>query len=182
MLVRDARDEFFRINNLGPDGGLSDRWVRIEAPFPFYIPNVPARRRAVVLHDIHHIAVPCDTSWTGEGEISAWELAGGCTDYWVAWTLDFAGLIWGLILAPRKVFSAFCRGRRSHNLYHQGYSDSILSESMGALRERLGIVPGPVKATAADIAAFSLWVALAIVSAAAPLAVVACAAVFLLRR
>src|SRR6185369_11324024 len=118
----------------------SDRWVKIEAPFPFYIPNIPARRRAVVLHDIHHIAVPFDTSWTGEAQIGAWEIAGGCTRYWVAWTLNLAAFFWGLFIAPRRLFLAFCRGRRSHNLYHQGYADSVLAESMGTLRQRLNIL------------------------------------------
>jgi hypothetical protein len=161
MLVRDARDEFFRINKLGPDGGLSDRWVKIEAPFPFYIPNIPARRRAVVLHDIHHIAAPFDTSWAGEAEIGAWEIAG-------AWTLNLAAFFWGLFIAPRKLFRAFCRGRRSHNLYHQGYADSVLAESMGTLRERLKTVAPLDKPTPADIAGFSLWTILAVIASVGP--------------
>ena len=42
-------------------------------------------------HDLHHILTEYDTTWTGEAEVSAWELATGCKNYLAAWILD--GLI-----------------------------------------------------------------------------------------
>jgi hypothetical protein len=39
------------------------------------LPNSDARRKAVVLHDLHHVATGYKTDWTGEAEISAREIA-----------------------------------------------------------------------------------------------------------
>src|SRR4030095_2853358 len=63
---------------LSPDGGYSDRWVRVETkPIPFYFPNWPSRVAAARLHDLHHIATDYETDWPGEAEIAAWEIASG---------------------------------------------------------------------------------------------------------
>ena len=57
MLLREAGDLFFARSNLGPDGGYTSRWVRVETkPLPFYFPNWSARVAAARLHDLHHIA------------------------------------------------------------------------------------------------------------------------------
>jgi hypothetical protein len=85
-----ARALFFRDAKLGPDGGYSDRWVRVETiPIPFYFPNWPSRVAAARLHDLHHIATDYETDWPGEAEIAAWEIASGCARYHAAWILNF---------------------------------------------------------------------------------------------
>jgi hypothetical protein len=136
--LRQAQADYFRQNAFGEDGGYSQRWVKLKlGPVPIWFPNTDGRRRAVRLHDLHHIATGYDTSVVGEAEIGAWELARGCADYYVAWLLNAGGVAMGLFLAPRRLWRAFVRGRASTNLYRLGFDDSWLTETVGTLRERL---------------------------------------------
>src|SRR5262245_66055231 len=83
--VARGRDEYPAANGFS----LADydkRWVRIQVgPVPLFFPNTGARRKAVPLHDLHHVATGYATDWRGEAEISAWELGAGCGRYWAAW-------------------------------------------------------------------------------------------------
>ena len=151
---------FFCDANLGPDGGYGDRWVRVETkPIPFYFPNWPARVAAARLHDLHHIAAEYETDWPGEAEIAAWEIASGCARYYAAWILNFGGFAAGLVVAPRRLFRAFLRGRRAKtNLYKSGFDESRLSDiTVGMLRDRLGLWAPPSSARATDVVLFVLW-------------------------
>jgi hypothetical protein len=159
--VREALAEFFRINNFPPDGGVASKWVRLEfRPFPIYFPIVGARKKAVVLHDMHHVAAPFDTTWTGEAEIAAWEVGGSCRGYLAAWALNMGALTYGVFIAPRRIFRAFVRGRRGLNLYYEGYSPALQNETIGSLRARLRLDDPVPRPTAADAGAFVLWVLL----------------------
>ena len=44
-------------------------------------PNTDSRKRAVPLHDLHHILTGYKTDWMGEAEIGAWELRAGCNSF-----------------------------------------------------------------------------------------------------
>jgi hypothetical protein len=44
-------------------------------------PNTEGRKRAVPLHDLHHVLTGYGTDWIGEAEIGAWELGGGCNSF-----------------------------------------------------------------------------------------------------
>jgi len=136
--VREARDQYFRENGLS-EAGYSRRWVKLKmGPIPIAFPNTAARRRAVPLHDLHHMATGYATTWTGEAEIAAWELAAGCGRYWVAWTLDIGAALVGLLIAPRRTWRAFRRGRRCRSLYRATFSDGLLDMSVAELCARLG--------------------------------------------
>jgi len=75
--VFEARQRYFADNGFS-DAGYSDRWVKLSiGPLPFVMPNLPSRRRAIPLHDLHHVATGYDTTVRGEAEISAWELGAG---------------------------------------------------------------------------------------------------------
>jgi hypothetical protein len=141
-LVRDARARYFDENGLSEEGYRS-RWVVLRAgPLPLYLPNTPARRRAVPLHDLHHIATGYETTWSGEAEIAAWELAAGCGRYWAAWTLNIGAASLGLLISPRRTLRAFRRGRRNRRtLYHDpaGFTGSLLDMTVGDLRRILGL-------------------------------------------
>jgi hypothetical protein len=139
-VVRDARTEFFRLAGLPPDGGYSARFIRFRiGRLSFSLPNSAARKRAVPLHDLHHLATGYDTSWTGEAEIAAWELASGCSSYGAAWLLNLLALPLGLI-APVRTWRAFRRGRSSRSLYESPWDDSWLDRSLGSLRAHLALV------------------------------------------
>jgi ubiquinone biosynthesis protein Coq4 len=93
------------------------------------------------LHDLHHVLTEYGTSWTGEAEISAWELASGCRDYAAAWVLNGLGLLMGLVIAPIRVARAFRRGLQSRNLYGREVTDELLSARVGTLRKALLLKP-----------------------------------------
>lgn len=141
LTVREARALYFAGAGFAADGGYGDTWVRLKAGGRtlFAFPNTAARVRAVRFHDIHHVLTGYDTSWTGEAEIGAWELAAGCGKHYAAWILNLGAAAVGLFIAPRRVLRAFARGRRSKTLYHEEFSEELLERRVGELRGRLGL-------------------------------------------
>lgn len=170
MTMFDARQRYFSDN--GFDGSYSERWVKLKAgPIPIYFYNAAGRRRAVQIHDLHHIATGYQTTWTGEAEIAAWEVAGGCGRFAWAWFLNLSAFAIGLTVAPRSAFRAFVRGRHSHNFYCQGeFRAALLDCSVGEVRRSLGLDQPPPPATAADLLSFSAWSAAALLVQLVPLA------------
>ena len=140
MLVREARARYFAENGFG-DGGYDDRFVvlRVAGVPALVFPNTKQRVRSVRIHDVHHVLTGYPTSWRGEGEIAAWELASGCRDHWAAWVLNFWAALIGLVIAPGSVWRAFRRGRATRNLYEREWDDGILDRSVGELRRELGL-------------------------------------------
>lgn len=167
LTLRAGRQLYFERSGIGP--GYDARWVTLRAGgIPVLVfPNTAGRMRAVRLHDLHHVLTGYETSWTGEAEIGAWEIATGCGRFFAAWVLNVGAFLVGLCIAPRSVFRAFVRGRHSENLYHtvREYSDALLEGTVGELRARLGLHHDPPRATASDSLAFVLWVGIAIVYA-----------------
>ena len=105
------------------------------------------------LHDLHHVLTEYDTTWTGESEIGAWEIGGGCADHWAAWLLNFNAVAIGLVIAPAATYRAFVRGRRTRTLYDGEFREALLAEKVGAVRARLGLDREPVPARS-DLLAF----------------------------
>ena len=125
--VREALAEHLAASGLPPDAGDSDPFAVVKIfCLPYPIPNTRARKRAVRIHDLNHLVSGYQTDRIGELEISAWELAsGGCRDYAAAWVLDLAGLLGGLIVAPKRMVRAFLAGRRQQNLYGFEYEELL---------------------------------------------------------
>ena len=140
MLVREARARYFAENGLG-DGGYGDRFVvlRVAGIPALVLPNTKQRVRSVRIHDVHHVLTGYATSWRGEAEIAAWELASGCRDHWAAWGLNLSAALIGLCFAPRAVWRAFRSGLLCRNLYEREWDDGILDRSVGELRRELGL-------------------------------------------
>jgi hypothetical protein len=78
-----------------------------------------------------------DRRWA---EIGAWELASGCADYHAAWLLNIGAVALGVLLAPRRVWRALVRGRHCENLYHGALDAHWLDDTVGGLRQRLGLL------------------------------------------
>jgi hypothetical protein len=160
LSLLEARNLFFRDAKLGADGGYGDRWVRIETkPIPFYFPNWPARVAAARLHDLHHIAAEYETDWPGEAEIAAWEIASGCGRYHASWILNLGAFSAGLVIAPKRLFRAFLRGRHAKtNLYKSVFDQSRLNDiTVGILRDHLGLRAALPSAGTTDVGLFLLW-------------------------
>lgn len=170
----DARRRYFADN--GFDGSYSERWVRLQAgPIMLRFPNAAGRVRAVKLHDLHHIVTGYQTTWTGEAEIGAWEIASGCGGFAWAWLLNLHAFAIGVVIAPRAVWRAFLRGRHSRNLYRSSgeLREAVLDRSVGEMRRRLDLDRPPARPRPADVLAFSLWLAASAALALAPVAALA---------
>jgi hypothetical protein len=167
LSLRAGRQLYFERSGIEP--GYDARWVTLRAGgFPVLVfPNTAARVRAVRFHDLHHVVTGFDTTWTGEAEIAAWEIATGCGSFVAAWVLNLGAFVVGLVIAPRRLFRAFVRGRHSENLYLTAgeWSEALLDLRVGELRTRLGLAGEAPRATASDVAAFALWGVAAVVYA-----------------
>ncbi|HYO99293.1 MAG TPA: hypothetical protein VER76_03680 [Pyrinomonadaceae bacterium] len=157
LTIRAARERYFEINHFA-GGGYEEGWVKMKAgPVPIWFPNTVARVKAVKFHDIHHVLTEYPTTWKGEAEIGAWEVATGCAAHYQAWLLDLLAFAIGLLINPRGVYSAFMRGRRSRNLYRMMFSDELLARTVGEVRRELDLDKTPAPPNAADRNAFIFW-------------------------
>jgi hypothetical protein len=172
LTLRDARGRYFALNAFG-EGGYDARWVKLKAgPIRLYFPNTESRVRAVRLHDLHHVLTEYDTTWTGEAEIAAWEIASNCRGYFAAWLLNLNAMAIGLVIAPRATYGAFLRGRRTGNLYDRTFREDLLAKGVGETRRELGLDRPRPRGNARDTVAFVAASLAGVVSLVAPLAIV----------
>lgn len=137
LTVREARERYFRATGFS-EATYGERWVTARVgPVPLRFLNTRARVRAVRLHDLHHVATGYDTSWTGEAEIGAWELAAGCGRHWPAWILNGIAVAIGLVIAPRRIARAWRLGRSCRTLYDGEFESGLLELTVEELRRRL---------------------------------------------
>lgn len=142
MTMREAKRAAFAKFGIPDDGGDSEAWVDFKlGPLPMPFPNTDARRRAVKLHDLHHVLTDYRMDIIGEFEISAWEIAAGCGSYAVPWLLNLMGTTAGLVSAPLRTMRAFWRGARSNSLYTTLSHDEVIDLPVEEVRRRLGITP-----------------------------------------
>lgn len=157
LTLRAARERYFESNRF-EGGGYEEGWVKMKAgPVPIWFPNTVARVKAVRFHDLHHVLTEYPTTWRGEAEIGAWEVATGCAAHYQAWLLDLLAFAIGLGLCPRRVYRAFMRGRRSRNLYRTVFSDELLARRVGDVRRELELDKTTAAPTSADRRAFVFW-------------------------
>ena len=174
MTVAEARELYFQRNGFTL-AGYTDRWVKLKlGPIPIAFPNTEARRAAVKLHDLHHVATEYATTWLGEAEIGAWEIGAGCGRYYAAWVLNLSAFPIGLLISPRRVYRAFVRGRRSRSLYDRAFGDDLLALDVRTLRSRLQLDSGE-RSRGGDAIAFAGWLATSVGLAALALLPVAIA-------
>lgn len=163
LSMREARQRYFDAWGFG-DGGYEETWVTLKKVGGVAIgfPNSDGRRRAVKLHDLHHVLTSYRADWTGEAEIGAWEVGASCHRHWAAWVLNLLAMQYGFWIAPRRVLRAMARGRRSATLYRAAELDEkLLDEPVGVIRERLHIPDeAEVEVGAGDVAALAGWYAL----------------------
>ncbi|MFO0621517.1 MAG: hypothetical protein U0745_08985 [Polyangia bacterium] len=171
LTMREARAEYFAANHFGADGGYNDPWVDFKiGPVPLPFPNSASRVRALRFHDMHHILTGYDTTFIGELEIGAWELAAGCHNEPFAWFINLSAM--GAFLAsPRRIFRAFVRGLRSQSLYGQD-AESLLSMQVRDVRTKLSVPSGEVTSVKiSELAQFCIAVGVGFVVGLAALAV-----------
>lgn len=139
--VREARDAYLLENGFTLAGYDAERSVGSLFGLRFSVPNPPAHRRAIRLHDLLHVATGFGTDHRGEGEISAFQLRRGVggVGHAVAAIVVYNVLV-GLLVAPRGTIGAFVRTRPGPTTFDlpDAY-ESLLELRVGELRERLGL-------------------------------------------
>jgi hypothetical protein len=178
VTIGDALARHYADHRLPADGGENASWFRVHVgPLSIPLPNPPARRRAVFLHDVNHILTGYDTTFSsGEMIIAGFEVGAGCGPFWIAWVINLGMFAFGLVVTPGAMFRAFVRGRRSSSIYrHRGDRRTLSGQTVGTVRRMLRIDAGPPRATLGDRLAFFGWSLIAVVVTIAPPAIVAAA-------
>ncbi len=159
MTLREARSIYFERSGFS-DKTYTDTFVRLPVgPIAIVLPNFPARRRAVKVHDLDHTLTGYGSDWTGEVEISGFELGMGHGPYWVGYFINAGGLMIGLLRAPRRAIRAYARGRATRRSLYDVFAvwdDALLQQTLGQLRADVGLVD-EVPVTARDVAGALLW-------------------------
>jgi hypothetical protein len=139
--VRAARDRYLADNGFNLESYAAKTFTVQLFGLRLVLPNTRSRRRAIPLHDLHHLATGYGTDLVGEAEIGAWELRCGCNSL-VTYYLNGTAALIGLVLAPRRVLRAFRRARGQRTLYSAPVEyDGLLGLSVAELRAHLGLQP-----------------------------------------
>lgn len=141
MLLEDARDLFLAPNGFSVRDYAAPTFTIGILGMRLKFPNTKGRKRAVPLHDLHHVLTGFGTNWVGEAEIGAWELRAGCNSF-ITYYLNGGGVLIGLFLSPSRVLRAFRAAKGQRTLYRDPASyEQLLQMSVGEVRKRLGIPP-----------------------------------------
>lgn len=147
--LKEAITQFYRRHGFPNDGGVgAKRWSPVGCrDLKVYLPNFEWRRRALPLHDIHHVLTGYPFHPTGEFEMAAWEFAAGRYPNPLSTLFCLPLVSLGAFTIPKRSFSAFVRGKRSRTLY-RGYSYSqLLERTVAEVRAEIlpssPIVPTP---------------------------------------
>jgi hypothetical protein len=140
--VRQGRDAYLAENGFRLEDYDAPRTPASFLGIAFSVPNTPAHRRAIMQHDLHHVATGFGTDPAGEGEISAWEARHGLAplDAYVR-SLVLLGVLAGVAFAPLRSLLAFRAARAGATLFTCTNDDyeALLQMSVGELRAKLGI-------------------------------------------
>lgn len=169
MKVSDALTEHYRGSGLPEDGGRQhSHWNMLGF---IRLRNFGWRRRALPCHDLHHVLTGYPCTVRGELQLAAWEFAAGRFPHAGAslFCLPLLGI--GAVLAPRRSFAAFARGRRSRSLYAVGATQEMLALELAELRRRQ--LPVDVTTDWWDRFAYARLVGLSFAWLALPMAAVA---------
>lgn len=144
LSVRDGRDRYVAENGFDLDAYSASTYeIDLEGVVGFVLTlkNRESRRRAIPLHDLHHVATGYGTDLVGEAEIGAFELVAGCDSLFL-WWINGSAVLLGLVLAPVRVLRAARRAIGQRTLYRGAEPyESVLGLTVGELRESLRLPP-----------------------------------------
>lgn len=130
--------------------------------------NFQWRKRALPLHDLHHVLTGYPCTMAGELQIAAWEFSAGRFPDFIAtlFCLPLIGI--GAITIPIRSFTAFVRGRQSKTLYAMLLTQDFLALSVQELRGRLLPQVQPI-AKIGDLVRYLVLVSLSLALIAVPI-------------
>jgi hypothetical protein len=138
--VRRGLDEYLAENGFTTDG-YESKWTEASLfGVGFKVPNTKAHARAIMRHDLHHVATGYGTDIRGEAEISVWEATKGLRGV----GLYVRSIVWSIILtgwaiAPLRMLRAYRAASGRGSLFQIDDYDGLLDMTIGDLREMLGV-------------------------------------------
>ncbi len=161
--LHQALQSYFETSGFD-EATYTDTWVDVPlGPLRLRFPNVEARRRVVWRHDLDHALTGYDASLAGEGEISAFEVAGGGDLGWAGLGLDLLGFAGGVVRHPVRTFRAFVRGSRGRNFHHAIDPHTLLHTDLETVRQALGVDTDTAPPRLRECARFVAWALVALI-------------------
>jgi len=109
--LSDAIADLRRSSGLDPASASARNWSVVLGPMTLTLPNFHWRRRAIFVHDLHHILTGYPCTMRGEFQLAVWEFAAGRFPH-VAATLFCLPLVaMGFLWSPRPIDRAAAVGR-----------------------------------------------------------------------
>lgn len=139
--VREARDLYLAENGFSTAAYDSPTAEGSLFGLKFSVPNPPPHRRAIRLHDLHHVATGYGTDHAGEAELSAWQARLGLrrAGLYVS-AIVLANVAVGVGVAPRRTLAAFRLARGGRSLFGiDADYEQLLALSVGELRAHLAV-------------------------------------------
>lgn len=141
MRVRDARDAYLAENGFTVESYDAPTTKGSFLGLRFSVPNPPSHRRAIRLHDLHHVATGFGTDHAGEAEISAWQARRGLIPagmYVTIIVLTNAAL--GVLFAPGRTWAALRGAGKGGSLYTLDREyETLIEMTVGELRGILSL-------------------------------------------
>jgi len=139
--LKECLSQFYKSQGIDPKN--NDKFINyinfFFFKFPF--PNFKSRQEIVYLHDIDHILLDADTSFTDEGRVAAFELSSRFRKKaLIGYIYAPIALITGFIAAPIQTLKAFKKYKGTKNATHlKGSKESILNLKVIEARKLLNI-------------------------------------------
>lgn len=119
----------------------SDKWASasLGTPIKIMFPNIPARKDAVIYHDINHIITGFKAqTFIGEVQAAYFEIFSGCGKQWFGWCINSLALPFGIFI-PHKAYQAIKLARKvKTNAYYENIEE-LWPLSIEEIRNRWGV-------------------------------------------
>lgn len=127
MTLGEALAQFRAANGLDPGAASAPSWRCRIGPVTLRLPNFKWRRHALLRHDLHHVLTGYPCTMRGEFQMAAWEFAAGRYPHAAATLFCLPLVAMGLFWSPRRLWSAFRRGRRARSLYQSEITEEMMA-------------------------------------------------------
>jgi hypothetical protein len=177
LTIQDKINEFLKANGFPEDGGSSQKiaWFKVIGPIAIPLPNFKTRRDHIYVHDVSHMLTGYDTSWKGEGAVSAWEISsGGWKKFWILWLFTLSGFGVGVLFYFKSTKAAFNKGLHMYNGLTKGWSKEEVLNSKYSEKEQNFQREIPLRMS------FSFWATLAALTTLSPLIIAGIIVAFIL--
>jgi hypothetical protein len=166
MSIDSELSEFYKKHGFGEQVGARSFTVPVYTGCMLVpLPNIETRHVYLKYHDLHHLVTGYSVGRIGEGEVSAWELGTGSLFVNpVLGVMNFIALSTGLVLQPKRMWTAFVRGCHSNNLYRQrdrAKIDAAAWPDVVAVRHAILMVKHPMIPLVFRALEFALYAAVA---------------------